>query len=188
VPGHGVLEFLVGGGEQLFGHGEVRGGAAGRAVGQIDLGPQRQRACLPDRVPGPAQQRQGAEQVLQRGVVPAEAIVHRRPPKQDPPPQRAVRPGCRPVELGEALTTAPAPRQCDSERGAHVRLAVGMSGSAGQPQCEAELGDRAGNVAAIPQNDGGGVVCDRGVVFVRMRPEHGAGLRQGLLWPGQREG
>jgi hypothetical protein len=133
VPGGRVLELLPGGGEQLLGPGVVGSGSAGCAEGEVDLGPQRKRACFPYRVAGTAKQRQAAHKVGKRILVPPEVVAYGGTPQQNPASEYAARLSGRLVEFRQSLSAATRPGEGDPEGGPDVGLAVGIPGVSGQP-------------------------------------------------------
>ena len=131
MPGHGVLAFLPGDGEQLLGLGKIRGGTPREAEGEEDMGPEHQRPCLPYPVARPAQQGQGTTQVILGFAEAAQFITDRGTPHERTSGRASARGRDGPVEDGQALPAAARPRERCPEGGLHVGLALGLTRCAG---------------------------------------------------------
>ena len=187
MPGHGVLAFLPGDGEQLLGPGNVRRGPPRETEGEEDMGPEHQRPCLPYLVARPAQQGQGTTQVVVGLAEAAHVIKDRGAPHERTSGQAAVRGRDGPVQDGQPLPAAARPGERCPEGGLHVGLALGLARRAGQPHPPSQLGNRRPEIAAIAQDDPDRVVSQRGVVGAGLAGQQGTRGQQGIVGPGHSE-
>ncbi len=157
----GDLELLAGPGEEGFGRQEAGLGPGGRAHGQIGQGGGGAGARLPEDLTGPAGQRDRLPQVGPGLVVAARDVQRAAAADQDPAADGAAgRQGQGLVERGQPGLGAAGHHQRRTQRGEHVRLAVGFGGRPGQPGRQPELADRGSHVTEVAEHDRGGLVGD----------------------------